>query len=73
VQQRKTEKRLKSWEVAVASEISQLLLLLTAQCCIVGGLIIDILNGFVGIKMHITFLPVCQYPFTSFKGDFVEP
>jgi hypothetical protein len=35
--QRTKEKYSKSWEVAVASEISQLLLLLKARCCIVEG------------------------------------
>jgi len=35
VQQRKKEKQSKSWRVSVASEISQLLLLLKARCCIV--------------------------------------
>jgi hypothetical protein len=37
VPQQKKEKHLKSWRVEVASEISQLLLLLKARCCISGG------------------------------------
>jgi hypothetical protein len=71
VRQRKTEKHSKSWEVAVASEISQLLLLLKARFYIVECLMIDRLKGGASLKMQSTFLSACQYKSPSSNGALV--